>query len=66
MHFLGQVKHPVMTRSGICLLTLLVLQEFEERTEKVRQLKEEYAHASTGLQALTAAVEQKKVRDVAG
>ena len=43
---------------------LLAMQEFQERTEKVRNLKEDFAHASTGLQALTAAVEEKKVRDL--
>ena len=36
-------------------------QEYEERTERIRKLKDEYTSHSTGLQALTAAVEQKKV-----
>lgn len=39
----------------------LRFQEFEERTERVRKLREEYTAADTGLQALTAAVEGKKV-----
>ncbi len=39
----------------------LRLQEFEERTERVRNLREEYTAADTGLQALTSAVEEKKV-----
>ena len=40
---------------------MLRFQEFEERTERVRKLREEYTAADTGLQVLTAAVEEKKV-----
>lgn len=43
---------------------LLLLQEYEERTDKVRKLKEEFANASSGLQTLTSAVEKKKVREI--
>jgi len=42
----------------------LLLQEYEERTDKVRKLKEEFANASSGLQTLTSAVEKRKVRDI--
>ena len=35
-----------------------------ERTESVRKLKEDFADASTRLETLTAAVEEKKARDL--
>ena len=50
--------------SNHSLKGLLLLQEYEERTDKVRKLKEEFANASSGLQTLTAAVEKKKVREI--
>ncbi len=66
LHVLGALRsgRVFRCRSLVCALTLwLWLQEFKERTESVRKLKEEYGDASTGLQKLTAAVEEKKVRN---
>ena len=37
------------------------MQEYKERTERIRELREEFTTASTDLQTLTTAVEEKKV-----
>ena len=38
------------------------MQEYKERTERIKELREEFTTASTDLQTLTTAVEEKKVR----
>ena len=38
------------------------MQEYRERTERIKELREEFTTASTDLQTLTTAVEEKKVR----
>ena len=37
------------------------MQEYKERTERIKDLREEFTTASTDLQTLTTAVEEKKV-----
>ena len=53
---------PALTLPSPNAATFACAQEYKERTERIKELREEFTTASTDLQTLTTAVEEKKVR----
>ena len=53
---------PALTLPSLNAAILACVQEYKERTERIKELREEFTTASTDLQTLTTAVEEKKVR----